>query len=326
MIAHGGSVLEIKREGGKWQVVKDSPYARRITGETEIRISGPAAGKEQMQTSYDPSGTKVRGMLNNCASGITPWGTWLTCEENFNGYFWNKAAASADSDQRALSRYGAPGEWYAWGQYHDRFDIAKEPNEVNRFGWVVEIDPADPNSTPVKRTAMGRFKHEGAANIVNKDGRFVVYQGDNQRFDYGYKFVTEAGVNPDDKAANKDILDRGTLYVARFDADGTGEWLPLVHGESPRLTEKFGFKDQGDILIHTRLAADMLGATKMDRPEDVEVNAKTGKVYVMLTNNTKRKEDQVTAANPRPKNAFGHIIEITPNDGDHAAKTFKWEI
>ena len=326
IMAHGGSVLEIKREDGKWRVVEDSPYARRITGETEMRISGPAAGADKMKTSQDPTGTKVRGMLNNCAGGMTPWGTWLSCEENFNGYFWNKDAASQSEDAGALKRYGAPGEWYAWGKFHDRFDIAKEPNEVNRFGWVVEIDPTDPNSVPVKRTAMGRFKHEGAANVVNKDGRFVVYQGDDQRFDYVYKFVTADKVNTEDRTANKDILDRGTLHVARFNADGTGEWLPLVHGENPALNEKSGFKDQADILIHTRLAADLLGATKMDRPEDVEVNATTGKAYIMLTNNTKRKEDQTDPANPRAKNAFGHIIEIIPDDGDHAAATFKWEM
>ncbi len=176
MMAHGGAVLEIKRTDGKWAVVPDSKYARRITAETEMRASGPAAGHAKMRTNADPSGTRIKGMLNNCAGATTPWGTWLTCEENFNGYFWNKAAAAAGPDAAAQKRYGTPGEWYNWGQFHDRFDYGKEPNKANRFGWVVEIDPFDPNSTPVKRTAMGRFKHEGAANIVNKDGRFVVYR------------------------------------------------------------------------------------------------------------------------------------------------------
>jgi secreted PhoX family phosphatase len=325
MMAHGGSVIEVRREGGKWQVVAGSKYARRITAETEMAISGPAAGNDRMKTSADPTGTRVRGMLNNCAGGMTPWGTWLTCEENINGYFWNKAAAGASPDARYLKRYGIPGEWYAWGKHHDRFDLAKEPNEANRFGWVVEIDPMDPASMPVKRTAMGRFKHEGAANTINKDGRFVVYQGDDERFDYVYRFVTEGKVDRDNRAANRDILDKGTLSVARFKADGVGEWLPLVHGNGP-LTEASGFRDQADVVIHARIAADMVGATKMDRPEDVEVNDKTGKVYVMLTNNDKRKPEEIDPANPRAGNAFGHIIEITPDGGDHAAATFRWEI
>jgi secreted PhoX family phosphatase len=326
MMAHGGSVLEIARGAdGKWLVVPDSKFARRITASTEMRVSGPAAGHERIKTKADPSGTKVLGMLNNCAGATTPWGTWLTCEENFNGYFWNKKSAEAGPDAKALKRYGAPGEWYAWGKFHDRFDVEKEPNEPNRFGWVVEIDPMDPASVPVKRTALGRFKHEGAANIVNGDGRFVVYQGDDERFDYVYKFVTEGKVDRANRAANKDLLDKGTLYVAKYNADGTGEWLPLVHGQG-KLTAENGFKDQGDVLIHARFAGDLLGATKMDRPEDVEANPKTNKVYVMLTNNSRRKADQVDAANPRAENRFGHIIEMMPDGGDHASTKFKWEI
>ena len=332
MMAHGGSVIEIRREGGKWSVVPGSRYARRITAETEIAVSGPAAGHARMKTTADPTGTRIKGMLNNCAGGVTPWGTWLTCEENFNGYFWGKAAAEpVTKEARALRRYGAPGEWYAWGRYHDRFDTLKEPNEANRFGWVVEIDPLDPTSVPVKRTALGRFKHEGAGNIVNGDGRFVVYQGDDERFDYVYRFVTDGKVDLANRAANKDLLDKGVLSVARFKSDGTGEWLPLIHGAPNKdgqvwLSAQNGFEDQGDVLIHTRLAADMLGATRMDRPEDIEVDPKTGKIYLMLTNNAKRKADQTDAANPRAENLFGHIIEITPANGDHAAPAFTWEI
>ena len=325
MMAHGGSVLEVKRTGGKWSVVPNSQYARRITAESEITLSGPAAGHPLMRTGDDPDGLKVRGMLNNCAGAVTPWGTWLTCEENFNGYFWGRGKRDEHPQAAALKRYGAPAQWYAWGRYHDRFDIAKEPNEPHRFGWVVEIDPWDPQSVPVKRTALGRFKHEGAGNIVNHDGRFVIYQGDDQRFDYVYKFVTEGQVNREDRAANASLLDSGTLYVARFDGDGSGEWMPLRYGEGP-LTDANGFASQGDVVIFARLAADLLGATKMDRPEDIEANPKTNKVYVMLTNNTRRKPDQVDAANPRARNAFGHVIEIMPTDGDHAATSFTWEI
>jgi uncharacterized protein len=325
MMAHGGAVLEVARGGnGKWAVVENSRFARRITAETEIEISGPAAGLERMKTSYDPAGRKVRGMLNNCAGATTPWGTWLTCEENINGYFWG-TLPETHAESTNYKRMGIPGRWFNWGAYHDRFDVSKEPNEPNRFGWVVEIDPRDPNSVPKKRTAMGRFKHEGAANIINRDGRFVVYQGDDERFDYVYKFVTEAAVDRANPAANRDILDRGTLFVARYNADGTGEWLPIVFGQGP-LTAANGFRSQGDVVIECRRAADLLGATKMDRPEDVEANPKTDKVYVILTNNSRRKADQVDAANPRAENRFGHIIEMLPDGRDHAATKFRWEI
>jgi secreted PhoX family phosphatase len=322
MAAHGGSVLEVRRVDGRWRVVQDSKYARRITASTPMEISGPAAGHPLMRTSADPTGTKVLGMLNNCAGGVTPWGTWLTCEENFNYYFSNADAAAASPLAKAYSRYGISEGFYPWPAVDSRFDIAREPNECHRFGWVVEIDPLDPTSTPKKRTALGRFKHEGAGNIVNKDGRFVVYQGDDQRFDYVYKFVTEGRVDPDDRAANRDLLDTGTLYVARFDANGRGEWLALRAGD-PRLEE---FAGQAEILIHARIAADRLGATKMDRPEDVEANPRTGKVYVMLTNNDKRSDGETNAANPRARNRFGHIVEITPDDGDHASTGFAWDI
>ncbi len=325
MMAHGGSVLEIARgTNGKWAVVENSPFARRITAETEMEIAGPVAGHERVKTSYDPAGRKVRGMLNNCAGATTPWGTWLTCEENINGYFWGQIA-DTHPEARNYKRMGIPGNWYNWGQYHDRFDIMKEPNEANRFGWVVEIDPRDPNSVPKKRTAMGRFKHEGAANIVNADGRFVVYQGDDERFDYVYKFVTETAVDRAVPANNRDILDRGTLFVARYNADGTGDWLPLVFGQGP-LTTANGFSSQADVLIETRRSADLLGATKMDRPEDVEANPKTNMVYVMLTNNSRRNAAQVDAANPRAENRFGHIVEMMPTGGDHASLTFRWEV
>jgi secreted PhoX family phosphatase len=325
MMAHGGSVLEIRRGAdGKWKVVPDSAFARRITAETPMEISGPAAGHERMKTSYDAAGRLVRGMLNNCAGATTPWGTWLTCEENINGYFWG-ALAEGSSESANYRRMGIPGRWFNWGAHHARFDVSREPNEPNRFGWVVEIDPRDPQSVPKKRTALGRFKHEGAAGLINRDGRYVIYQGDDERFDYVYKFVTEAAVDRMNAAANRDILDKGTLFVARYDADGTGRWLPLTFGLGP-LVEANGFRSQADVVIEARRASDLLGATKMDRPEDVEANPKTDKVYVMLTNNARRKADQVDAANPRAENRFGHIIEMTPDGRDHSAATFRWEI
>ncbi len=325
MAAHGGTVIEIQKgEDGSWSPVRDSAKNRRISVSTPMEISGPAAGHPRLQTSADASGRKVFGTINNCAGGVTPWGTYLMAEENTHGYFLGELPAD-HKEAANYERMGVPGGWYNWGKFHDRFDLSKEPNEPNRFGWIVEVDPMNPDATPKKRTALGRFKHEGCETIRNKDGRAVSYSGDDERFDYVYKFVSSGTIDDENREANMDLLDDGTLHVARFDEDGTVEWMPLVHGEG-QLTAENGFESQADVLIETRRAADLLGATKMDRPEDVQPNTETGKVYVMLTNNTKRKEGDTNAANPRPENAFGHIIEISETDGDFASTKSTWDI
>lgn len=333
MAAHGGTVVEIAQgDDGKWALVRDSQYNRRITPlNTEMTIDGPAAGHARMQTNADPAGMTVIGTVNNCAGGMTPWGTYLMAEENFHGYFWTDVVdgegdpdISAQPEAANMDRYGVPGRWYAWGQHHDRWNIDKEPNEPNRWGWIVEVDPRNPDVAPIKHTALGRFRHEGAETTVSSSGKLVIYSGDDNRFDYQYKYVSGGTITDETSVFGSSLFSDGTLYVARFDEDGTVEWMPLVHGTGP-LTEENGFSDQGDVMVDTRIAADLLGATPMDRPEDAQPGP-NGTAYIMLTNNTRRKADQINAANPRPESSFGHIIEIKEAGEDHAATTGTWSI
>ena len=324
MAAHGGSIVEVRKTGGRWQVVSDSAYARRINAlDTAMRFAGPAAGSARLRTRDDPDARRVTGTIANCAGGITPWGTWLMAEENFHYYFGGKLDGNPEADN--YRRYGLPSTRYAWSRHDRRFDLAAEANAANRYGWIVEVDPYDPLAVPVKRTALGRFRHEAAANTLSKDGRLVVYSGDDQAFEYLYKFVTAGKVDSRERAANRDLLDDGTLYVARFEADGTLRWLPLVHGQGG-LEADNGFHDQADVVIEARRAATLLGATPLDRPEDVEPNPVNGRVYVMLTGNHRRGHEAVDAANPRAANLWGHILELTPHDGDHAATRASWRI
>jgi hypothetical protein len=362
--AHGASIIEVERgRDGKSAVVRPSRYARRITGDTPCRLSGPVAGSDFVKTVADPAGLYVLGTLNNCAHGYTPWGTYLTCEENWNGYFSNETSdvigvPGADQKIEILSgqsRYGVTrgGFGYRWHEHDLRFRADLNPNEPNRFGWVVEIDPYDPESQPVKRTALGRIKHEGAWVCLARDRRVVVYMGDDERNEYIYKFVSSerfvpAGpaVPPGGRACRPETrspLDEGTLYVAKFNADGTGVWIPLVFGLNG-LTPENGFRDQAEVLVKTRQAADRVGATMMDRPEWIAKHPRTNEVYVTCTNNNRRgsspassnRIDGTTSAgsarppldapNPRPINIFGHIVKWAENGGDNAALGFRWDI
>jgi secreted PhoX family phosphatase len=330
LAAHGLSLVEIEFTGTQWRWVRNSRYNRRITAETEMTLHGPAAGHPLLRSSYDSTGKKVRGTLNNCGGGVTPWGTLLTAEENFNQYFANRNQLNDADPRKALhARYGLPSgsSERKWENFHHRFDLAKEPNEAFRFGWVVEIDPFNPKFTPRKRTALGRMKHEAATIVVAPDRRAVAYMGDDERFDYVYKFVSKRRMSAR-REDNLSLLDEGTLYVAKFDVDasggGVGQWIPLVGGQGP-----LAGWTEAMILINTRGAADQVGATKMDRPEDIEANPVTGKVYVVCTNNSLRGtsgQPGTDPANATAKNAHGHILEITEKSGDHAATTFSWDI
>ncbi|MEX0738798.1 MAG: PhoX family phosphatase [Pseudohongiella sp.] len=323
----GISVFEIAEGDNGWAVVMDSPYNRRITHNTPIRLSGPAAGHALMKTTADPAGTQALGTMNNCGAGKTPWGTYLTCEENFNGYFGaNGDVAATGLAAEGRQRYGlnASGWGYDYHRWDPRFDAAANPNEPHRVGYIVEIDPANPDATPVKRTALGRFKHENAAVTVAEDGRVVLYSGDDERGEFLYRWVSHDVYVPGGDTST--LLDEGTLFVARFDDDQTGTWLALTP-ETTGMTA-------AEVAIFTRLAASRVGATTMDRPEWVALNPITAEGYCTLTNNRDRgintnaggDEQPVTGPNPRAANHYGQIVRWRPADHNHAADTFEWDL
>ncbi len=344
--AVGFSILEIKREQDGWEVVDDSPYARRISATTPMTLSGPVAGHRRVQTSADPQGVTPIGTLGNCAGGMTPWGTVLTGEELFADFFWGDATELPPEERRSLGTYGGGGiglndaygaiasaqqrTLYSWYRFDKRFDVAHEPRESNRFGYLVEIDPYDPASVPKKRSALGRFKHEGAS-IVARDGEsVVVYSGDDDMDNCVYKFVSRDTYNAEDRTSNLDILDNGDLYAAQFNADGSGRWLKLELGENGLTQAATGLADQTEVLLEARRMARLAGATPMDRPEDIDTDPVTGRVFVALTRNDQRAATQVEPANPRAQDRSGHIVEILPPGGDgnrnHTAEEFEWDV
>ncbi|MCC2637807.1 MAG: hypothetical protein K0Q68_1526 [Moraxellaceae bacterium] len=339
--AHGNSVLHIRRNSaGKWEVLTGSYYNRRLTGRSPMVVTGPAAGHALLQTTADVTGTRVLGTLNNCGAGRTPWGTYLTCEENFNGYFGINDDTTGDRRDALQRRYGlsyssvsdSSRSGYRWEEHDSRFDYLAEPNESHRFGWIVEIDPYDPASLPKKRTALGRFKHENAALTLSKEGYAVVYLGDDQANEFIYKFVSANKYDANNAASNRDLLDEGKLYVAKFsngavsgDAMGVGEWILLDKTANATLAADATFADQAEVLIKARLAASAVGATPMDRPEWVAVHPRTQEVYCTLTNNSGR---AVTDdANPRASNRWGQIVRWQEAGNDPASvAAFEWDL
>ena len=318
----GVTVLEVADQGDGYQVVVDSPYNRRITHETQMIMDGPANGSELVRTNADPEGMSPKGTMNNCGSGKTLWGTYLTCEENFNGYFGVTGEREATEGE---VRYGIGGEGrYAYEKFDARFDLSKEPNEPNRHGWVTEINPLDPQSTPVKHTALGRFKHENAEMVQANDGRIVVYMGDDERGEFMYKYVSNGTWT--EGQPTDGLLSDGTLHVAKFNDDMSGEWLPLT----PETTGM----DIAEMLVFARMAGSKVGATTMDRPEWIAANPLRVEAYCALTNNKNRgvkpnaggDETPVSGPNPRETNNFGQIVRWRPTGEDHGAADFTWDL
>lgn len=354
LASHGHTILEVVKDPKTGKLTRAfGPLNRRITATTEFKLTGPLAGDDLVRTSEDPTGIRVKGTFANCAGGVTPWGTMLSGEENFEQYFANGENQGEGFDAEDFKRFGVPDGASArkWERLYDRFDVSKEPNEFHRFGYIVEIDPLDPSSTPVKHTALGRFKHEAGNIYVTDDGTVTCYSGDDARFEYIYKFVSSRKIKEGDIAHNLTILDNGTLYVAKLEGnspeseitgdgklpsdgafDGVGTWMKLLTVEGDRAESHVDGFTAAEVAVYTRLAADKVGATKMDRPEDFEANPLTGKVYVALTNNSYRGATGENAAKslegpmewaPVRENKNGLVMEI---DDDHAGEFFTWNI
>ncbi len=322
MQSHGVSIVEIARKDGGWVPLMGA-LNRRITALTPMQVRGPAAGHVRLRTAADPTGATVLGTLSNCAGGVTPWGTYLTAEENIHQYFAGPPLEEGD-EVEAHQRYRIGQDLrYTWSRWHERFDPRRTPREPNRFGWIVEIDPYDPGAMPIKRTALGRCFHECATVALAPSGQVAVYSGDDAPFEYLYKFVSRDRWAPG--ADPRSILDHGTLFVARLEPDGAVEWRPLVYGVGP-LTADNRFRSQADVVIEARRAADLVGATPLDRPEDVEVDPATGAVYVALSRNDARTDARVDGPNPRAFNRHGHILVVHPPKLDHAAREGRWDI
>lgn len=325
----GVTIMEVAEGEDGWSVVIDSPFNRRITQNTPMLLSGPAAGHDLLKTAADPTGTQSLGTFCNCGAGKTPWGTYLTCEENFNGYF----GSTDETFERPADyvRYGIATESrYDYEKFDERFDISRNVNEPRRAGYIVEIDPANPDSTPVKRTGLGRFKHENAACALAPTGQVVVYMGDDERGEFLYKFVSNGTYTPG--ASTDGLLDDGTLYVARFSDEGTGDWVALTPQSTGMPVE--------EICVFTRMAASRVGATTMDRPEWVAVNPVAVEAYCALTNNSRRalvKDGEmltnaggdvmeINGPNPRAENGYGQILRWYPEGDDHASTGFRWDL
>ncbi|WP_420012611.1 PhoX family protein [Tateyamaria sp.] len=325
----GVSVMEVTEGDNGWEVVIDSPFNRRIHHNTPMTIDGPAAGHDLLKTEADPTGTASLGTFNNCGSGRTPWGTYLTCEENFNGYFGTTAElALGDTHTMGFKRYGVKTDIdtgrYNYHGFDARFDISKNPNEPHRAGYIVEIDPAKPDSTPVKHTALGRFKHENAAYALAPDGRVVVYMGDDERGEFMYKWLSTDKYVPGGDTST--LLSKGQLYVAKFNDDMSGEWMALTPAATGMV--------EAEIAIFSRMAASAVGATTMDRPEWIAVNPTAVEGYCCLTNNRNRgvkpnaggDETPANGPNPREVNNFGQIVRWRPSGDNHASNTFEWDL